>query len=596
MKEPSMDLLECPICLFLMCEPVTMSCGHSFCRRCMGAFLPPRCPTCKDRLKQRDAKNIKNNVLLFSVIEKCCPEETKMKCHIQEKLKTSEFTEALRIADEGIEMAPEDVSLKVWRAEACMGLRRFSDALRDLDDLCCVRPNWTEGFFRKGNVLLEMGKQTEALIQFYRCLKQHPDFAPAKNQIKKILEAEGMAVPEEVSRILHVVSEYLQDPCPITSSVSPSCPDGQRYSHNNAEGQSDPGQNAPKVKHGTSGECCLSLCQAVSFLPTAEDDEELMMKREEKQNRGMCSVGRESCLSVLTVTDFECPLCIRLFYEPVTTPCGHTFCKNCIERSLDHNLRCPLCKQPLQEYFKNRKYNPTVLLQEIMSRLFPQQLAERKQVHEAEMAELSNLTKDIPIFVCTVAYPGIPCPLHIFEPRYRLMMRRCMETGTKKFGMCSYEHGKGFADYGCMLDILDLELLPDGRSYVETVGGSRFRVLRRGQRDGYHTADIEYLEDHKVEGAELELLLRLHDSVYQQAREWYHRLNSRIQEQISRQYGIMPEKEDDIQASANGPAWCWWLLSVLQLDPAYQTTVLSLTSLKDRLGHLRIVLEYFSQS
>lgn len=39
----------------------------------------------------------------------------------------------------------------------------------------------------------------------------------------------------------------------------------------------------------------------------------------------------------------------RLFFEPVTTPCGHTFCKNCIERSLDHNLRCPLCKQPLQE-------------------------------------------------------------------------------------------------------------------------------------------------------------------------------------------------------------------------------------------------------
>lgn len=55
-----------------------------------------------------------------------------------------------------------------------------------------------------------------------------------------------------------------------------------------------------------------------------------------------------------------------------------------------------------------------------------------------------------------------------------------------------------FADYGCMLEILDMERLPDGRSYVETVGGSRFRVLKRGQRDGYHTADIEYLEDVKV--------------------------------------------------------------------------------------------------
>lgn len=42
------------------------------------------------------------------------------------------------------------------------------------------------------------------------------------------------------------------------------------------------------------------------------------------------------------------------------------------------------------QYLKNRKYNPTVLLQDIMTRLFPSQLAERKQVHDAEMAELSK--------------------------------------------------------------------------------------------------------------------------------------------------------------------------------------------------------------
>lgn len=55
-----------------------------------------------------------------------------------------------------------------------------------------------------------------------------------------------------------------------------------------------------------------------------------------------------------------------------------------------------------------------------------------------------------------------------------------------------------FADYGCMLEIRQLELLADGRSLVDTVGGRRFRVLRRGHRDGYNTADIEYLEDKKV--------------------------------------------------------------------------------------------------
>ncbi|KAM7389486.1 hypothetical protein PAMP_023462 [Pampus punctatissimus] len=435
-----MDLLECPLCLFLMCEPVTISCGHTFCRRCVRTCLPSKCPTCKERLKQKEMKSMKNNVLLISVAEKCCPDEAKMKCHIQEKLKANDFTEALRVADEGINIVPDDQSLRVYRAEANCGLMRFSDALTDIDYLCCLRPNWTEGFFRKGNVLLEMGQQTEALVQFHHCLKLQVDFVPAKIQIKKILEAEGMTVPEEVSCILQMLSEYLKEPCPITSLS------GQGPTHTDPhgdEGEAKGRRKTYQVNHDTGTECCLSLCQAVAFLPTAEEDEEMMMRKEDGQGRGEHSHSREKILGVLTVSDFECPLCIRLFYEPVTTPCGHSFCKNCIERSLDHNLRCPLCKQPLQEYFKSRKYNPTVLLQDIMNQLFPSQLAERKQVHEAEMVELSNLTKDIPIFVCTVAYPGVPCPLHIFEPRYRLMMRRCMETGTKKFGMCSYEHGKG---------------------------------------------------------------------------------------------------------------------------------------------------------
>lgn len=55
-----------------------------------------------------------------------------------------------------------------------------------------------------------------------------------------------------------------------------------------------------------------------------------------------------------------------------------------------------------------------------------------------------------------------------------------------------------FADYGCMLQIRNVHFLPDGRSVVDTVGGKRFRVLKRGMKDGYCTADIEYLEDVKV--------------------------------------------------------------------------------------------------
>lgn len=52
-----------------------------------------------------------------------------------------------------------------------------------------------------------------------------------------------------------------------------------------------------------------------------------------------------------------------------------------------------------------------------------------------------------------MAFPTIPCPLHVFEPRYRLMIRRSMETGTKQFGMCIADELKGFADHGCMLQV-----------------------------------------------------------------------------------------------------------------------------------------------
>lgn len=41
-------------------------------------------------------------------------------------------------------LVPDDPSLKMYRAEANWAMMRFSDALTDLDYLCCLRPNWTE--------------------------------------------------------------------------------------------------------------------------------------------------------------------------------------------------------------------------------------------------------------------------------------------------------------------------------------------------------------------------------------------------------------------------------------------------------------------
>ncbi|NXD22297.1 LONF1 protein, partial [Spelaeornis formosus] len=279
----------------------------------------------------------------------------------------------------------------------------------------------------------------------------------------------------------------------------------------------------------------------------------------------------------LSISDLECSLCIRVIQSPAG-PQGFL-----------PALLQPIFGSYFFQYLKAGRYNPTVLLQDIMLAVFPTQLAERRELQQAEMAEHSNLTKNIPIFVCTMSFPGIPCPLHVFEPRYRLMIRRCQESGTRTFGMCIYENGKSFADYGCMLEIRRVAPLEDGRSLVDAVGRQRFRVLSRGHRDGYHTADIEYLEDKKVSGEELQELQRLHESTYCLARVYFEH-GDPVSRYLQMQYGPLPEKEEDIQASADGPKWCWWLISILPLDPFYQLNLLSCTSLRARLLQLQHIL------
>lgn len=110
---------------------------------------------------------------------------------------------------------------------------------------------------------------------------------------------------------------------------------------------------------------------------------------------------------------------------------------------------------------------------------------------------------NVPLFVCTLAFPGQPTFLRIFEPRYRLMLRRCLE-GNREFGMLMYNRYNEpqgdlghvhFWRYGTMLKIGLVQPLPDGTSIVETTGAYRFRVSAHGVLDGYAVGNVERLED-----------------------------------------------------------------------------------------------------
>jgi hypothetical protein len=53
---------------------------------------------------------------------------------------------------------------------------------------------------------------------------------------------------------------------------------------------------------------------------------------------------RQRLLDRDAADDFECILCMKLLHEPVTTPCGHSFCKGCLVRAQDHSNKCPMCR------------------------------------------------------------------------------------------------------------------------------------------------------------------------------------------------------------------------------------------------------------
>uniref|UniRef100_A0A671Y3A0 LON peptidase N-terminal domain and ring finger 3 n=1 Tax=Sparus aurata TaxID=8175 RepID=A0A671Y3A0_SPAAU len=511
--------LSCRICLSFLYEPVTLPCGHCFCKKCLERERkekeqPVMCKECRDSSRVADVQSYRVNVVLSNLLAKWFPTQHQagqLRREGNGLYSEKKMEAALEKYNQAIMIAPMDHILFSNRSQIHSTLRHYESALRDAEMACRLMPLWSKGHVRKAQALVSLGRTEEALREYLMCLSIEPDCRLAKTEVNK---------------------------------VNPTL-----------ELQSSP---------------CESSCGT--------------------------EVNESSVGDVLDPTDLECSLCMRIFYEPVTTPCGHTFCLQCLERCLDHNPMCPLCKEELSEYLVQRQYCKTVLMETLISKYLPSELMERQKIHQDEIAELSNLNKNVPIFVCTMAFPTVPCPLHIFEPCYRLMIRRCMETGTNCFGMCLADNLKGFADYGCLLEIRDVKFFSDGRSVVDTVGRRRFKVIQHRERDGYNTADIEYLEDVKVEGMAERELQSLHDTVYDQALVWVNSLKAEQKERIEGHFGPMPRKDSVLQTTPNGPSWCWWLLAVFPLEGRAQLPFLALTSLKDRLSGIRKVLLFMAHS
>lgn len=170
-----------------------------------------------------------------------------------------------------------------------------------------------------------------------------------------------------------------------------------------------------------------------------------------------------------------------------------------------------------------------------------------------------------------VLLPGVPLPLHIFEPRYKEMITECLEK-KKPFGVVRAS-SDGVADIGCTAEIVSVtKKYDDGRMDILTRGVERFEVIQVNEDRLFLQAEISVVEDESDKPAA--------EMVTQAVR---------LHAEIAKLAGSEPTGPDD-----HGGSLSFLLAGSLPLDLDFKQNLLSTLSEAKRLeavvGYLEAVL------
>ncbi len=116
------------------------------------------------------------------------------------------------------------------------------------------------------------------------------------------------------------------------------------------------------------------------------------------------------------------------------------------------------------------------------------------------------MTEQLPLFpLATVLFPGLVLPLHVFEERYRLLVRELVDRppgAGARFGVVAIRSGHevgpslpNLHDVGCIAELRKVEPYDDGRFDILTTGGARFRLREIDTSRAYLTGEVDMLPE-----------------------------------------------------------------------------------------------------
>jgi len=192
--------------------------------------------------------------------------------------------------------------------------------------------------------------------------------------------------------------------------------------------------------------------------------------------------------------------------------------------------------------------------------------------------------RELPIFpLPVVLFPGMPMPLHIFEPRYRKMLVD-IRAGDNLFGLSYFDADSSDRDFppaghiGCVAEVTETQALPDGRSNVLAVGVVRYQVeeyIERG--DSYLVVRANYFEDDEEDEMALKTSAR-------EVAGTFMRVANAIRV-INDERGNLPDISDTEPQKLS-----FLVAAAMEIEVETKQELLELRSTSERLGRLRDLL------
>ena len=370
----------CSSCGCVFMKPVTLPCGHTFCQVCVleekSLTGHAECSKCGNGIQEDSVHSI--NLLITNAIQKWLPLECQRQEIKQEGLNFlvgQDMPAAIDCFNRALALSSEDLHCLIWRSDAFLRSNQLELALRDIEKACKLHPSSAGTFYRKSVILSRFArvegilstKHEQSVLALLRCCSLAPKCERFRQEFMESLYQLLSPKFTNVNRTLSVLKQGQDRDGYFSVAQRSAAVDMDVDDLSNF-------MKSPATEASASKRTKTKAIVGVS--PNYEED--LQASKE--------NTIKKEILHLRETEDFECKLCFSLLFQPITTICGHTFCRECLERCLDHRQECPCCRTTLDQYHTGkRKMEVTQDLESILVKFFPGEYNERKKTYQAKL-------------------------------------------------------------------------------------------------------------------------------------------------------------------------------------------------------------------